>query len=191
MNIDVAKSADALLRQYAEEVSRVSSPQSPRFSGPEGVITVKRCLATKRCDGSPRWHADGQWKCSRCQRDWLLERVYLERLSLGVGRSSSPLDDPARARFSSILDSVECETPTAFACWWIHVLDASLVGEVVQGDVRREIGMPVEFIPQRMRDLAAAGCLRSPGGSITIERVCRWIVEARRAVMRRVIVEGL
>jgi hypothetical protein len=114
------------------------------------------------------------------------------------------LDDPQRAKFGLYLDEVERALPAAFAAWWIHVLDPSLL---LEGNVERQraferktslamnveskLGLPYELVPDRMLELARAGALRKPRGEISVRRVIEWVREARGEVMSRVVERGL
>jgi hypothetical protein len=224
MRPEHARGADALLLQYVDETSRIASPRGQRITSHAGLRTSPYCQATRHCSGTPRSQRDG-WKCSRCNKPWLLEQVELPKGAIGgrvaiwgksrrVRRSSSSsryqpqgtliLDDPQRAKFGLYLDEVETEMPAAFAAWWIHVLDPTLVLEgnaersraherraALPMNVESELGLPFELIPDRMLELARVGALRKPRGEITVRRVIEWVREARGGVMSRVVERGL
>ena len=112
------------------------------------------------------------------------------------GASESRLHNPARARFGAILDQVFGLHPIESACWRLHVLDPSPVLRDRAREPRNRrgvvtIGLPLDEIPDRIREYVQADMLPTPEHDLTLYRIREYLETARGAVMRRVLTQGL
>lgn len=187
------QTADQLLRAYAEEKEKLSSPAAQNLVAHHGGICGLRC-ANAKCPGKPmRVSVDGSptWRCTGCRKPWPIEERDLLRNEFDDTHRGVPSIGNDRIRlgdFALILERVRKAVPSAYIAWTVHVLAPAYFDE----GRPRGLGIPVDAVPARLRELMAAGEIPPLKPEPTLYRVAKWwLPEARKRTMALVWKGGL